>query len=106
MDATTVSTVYTPSAIIDVFNNTFNLDCEKRVITVAGIYKKGTDSLYAGQFYDQLHDEHNAGQRITLKVTAIQRVDLQENILETVSGVLNRKIRQDSTIAFLLCLKK
>jgi len=90
--------IYTPSGIIDIYNNSVNIPQERNVISVKGIYYRGTDQLYANQFYDSLTDEMG-GTKITIKTSQLQRNKLANGKLATVLGVLNRKIRTDSTIA-------
>lgn len=93
--------IYTPSGIIDILNNSVRIPQELDVIYIKGTYEKNTDRLYAGQFYDVLVDE-TGGSKLTIKVTQLQRNSLSNGDLATVVGVLNRKIRNDSTIAVSL----
>ena len=94
-------TIYTPSGIIDILNNTVRIPQELDIIHIKGTYEKNTDRLYAGQFYDSLVDE-TGGSKLAIKVTQLQRNLLSNGDLATVVGVLNRKIRNDSTIAVSL----
>lgn len=90
--------IFTPSGIIDIYNNSIHIPQESSVITVKGVYNRGTDTLYANQYYDSLIDEMGIA-KITIKTNQIQRNKLVNGKLATILGVLNRRIRNDSTIA-------
>jgi len=89
--------IYTPSGIIDIYNNSVQIPQERSVITIKGIYYRGTDQLYANQFYDSLTDEMG-GTKITIKTNQLQRNKLVNGKLATVLGVLNRKIRPERSV--------
>jgi hypothetical protein len=90
--------ILSPSAIIDIYNNSISSPYEHQSIKVKGLYKLGSNTTYGGMFYDALVEESNEI-KITLKTNQIHRNKLYNNKLATIEGVLNRRIRNDSTIA-------
>ena len=48
---------YTPSAILQLFNNALTPPATKKMLQLRGIYQAGKGMAYGGFFYDTLRDE-------------------------------------------------
>lgn len=91
-----ISTVYSPSAIANIFNNVLNSNLTKSVLLVKGIYVKGRGMNYGGYYYDQLKDE-NSDACITLIVPAIVRANLISNQVIECTAFLTKKVEANSS---------
>ncbi len=91
-----VSTVYSPSAITNIFNNVLTNSLTKTVMVVKGIYVKGRGMSYGGYYYDQLKDE-NSDACITLIISAIVRANLSSNQLIECSAFLTKKVEANGS---------
>ena len=69
------SVVYSPSAIVNIFNNALNSEATRKIITAKGMYLPGKGQSYGSNYYDQLRDEASDA-CITLVVPAIIRASL------------------------------
>lgn len=91
-----ISTVYSPSAIANIFNNVLNSNLTKTVMLVKGIYVKGRGMNYGGYYYDQLKEE-NSDASITLIVPAIIRANLVPNQVIELSAFLTKKVEANGS---------
>jgi len=61
--------VYSPAAVLNIFNNSISLKQTQRIIQLRGIFVMGKGAFYNGSYYDSLRDESTDAQ-ITLVVPA------------------------------------
>jgi exodeoxyribonuclease VII large subunit len=90
---TQVAPVYSPQAILNIFNNALKISAEHTLIRIKGIYEKGKGMEYYGYFYDVLHDEA-AGCNMTLKVPALIRERLVAGRLIEFTGFVARRLEE------------
>src|SRR4051812_48651719 len=86
------SVVYSPSAIVNIFNNALNSEATRRIITAKGTYIPGKGQNYNGYYYDQLRDEASDAS-ITLIVPAIIRADLIAQQTIECQAYLTKKVQ-------------
>lgn len=92
MEAENYATViYSPAAILNLFNNSISLKQTQRIIQLKGIFQMGKGAFYNGSYYDSLRDEASDAQ-ITLIVPALIRGDLQPNKTVTLNGFITRRV--------------
>ena len=83
--------IYSPAAVLNLFNNSISLKQTQRIIQLKGIFQFGKGSLYSGSYYDSLRDESSDAQ-ITLIVPALIRNELQPNKTVTINGFITRRV--------------
>jgi len=83
--------VYTPAAILNVFNNAIVVKETRQLVKLKGIYTTGRGANYGGMFYDSLKDETTDAQ-LTLIVPALLREKLKANTTIECSGFINRRV--------------
>ncbi len=86
------SVVYSPSSIVNIFNNALNSEATRRIITAKGTYIPGKGQNYNGYYYDQLRDEASDAS-ITLIVPAIIRADLIAQQTIECQAYLTKKVQ-------------
>src|SRR3569832_1042895 len=83
--------IYSPAAVLNLFNNALTVSQSKKLIQVKGIFQLGKGSLYNGSYYDSLRDEASDAQ-ITVIVPALIRNELQPNKTVTVNGFISKRV--------------
>jgi len=83
--------IYSPAAVLNIFNNSISLKQTQRIIQLRGIYVMGKGAFYNGSYYDSLRDESTDAQ-ITLVVPALIRNELQHNKTVTINGYITRRV--------------
>jgi len=83
--------IYSPAAVLNLFNNSISLKQTQRIIQVKGIFQLGKGGFYNGSYYDNLRDESSDAQ-ITLIVPALIRGELQHNKSITINGFITRRV--------------
>jgi len=82
---------YSPSAILNLFNNSISISQTKRIVQLKGIYIQGKGNIYSGYFYDTFLDE-SSDAAITILVPPLIRNELQPNKTVTVNGFVTRRV--------------
>ena len=85
------SEIYSPGAVLNLFNNSILLKETRRIIRLRGIFVQGKGAFYNGAYYDSLRDETSDAQ-ITLIVPALIRNELQPNKTVTLNGFITRRV--------------
>lgn len=83
--------VYSPAAVLNIFNNSISLKQTQRIIQLRGIFVMGKGAFYNGSYYDSLRDESPDAQ-ITLVVPALIKNELQHNKTVTINGYITRRV--------------
>jgi exodeoxyribonuclease VII large subunit len=83
--------IYSPAAVLNLFNNSISLKQTQRIIQLKGIFQLGKGSFYNGSYYDSLRDESSDAQ-ITLIVPALIRNEMQHNKTITINGFITRRV--------------
>jgi exodeoxyribonuclease VII large subunit len=83
--------IYSPLAVLNLFNNSISLKQTQRIIQLKGIYLLGKGGFYNGSYYDSLRDDSSDAQ-ITLIVPALIRNELQHNKTITINGFITRRV--------------
>lgn len=86
-----VALVYSPAAVLNLFNNSLNVAQSKKLIQLRGVFQPGKGGNYAGYYYDSLRDEASDAQ-LTVCVPALIRNDLQANKTVTLNGFITRRV--------------
>ena len=84
--------IYTASALLNIFNNALSNDVTKKLFRIKGIYIMGKGVAYNGVFYDTLKDELT-DTCITLIVPGALRNDLIENRVIDSEAYLTKKVQ-------------
>jgi exodeoxyribonuclease VII large subunit len=87
--------IYSPSAVLNLFNNSINIAQSKRMIQLKGVFVQGRSSAYNGYYYDTLRDESSDAQ-LTLIIPALIRNELQPNKTVTVNGFITKRVTGNS----------
>jgi len=87
--------IYSPSAVLNLFNNSINVAQSKRMIQLKGVFVQGRSSAYNGYYYDTLRDESSDAQ-LTLIIPALIRNELQPNKTITVNGFITKRVMGNS----------
>ena len=87
--------IYSPSAILNLFNNSINISQSERMIQLRGVFLPGRSSAYNGCFYDTLRDESSDAQ-LTLITPSLIRNELQPNKTITVKGFITKRVMNSS----------
>lgn len=85
------SVIYSPSAVLNLFNNSISVKQTQRIIQLRGVFVMGKGTFYNGSYYDSLRDESSDAQ-ITLIVPALIRNELQPNKTVTINGFITRRV--------------
>jgi len=83
--------IYSPSAVLHLFNNSISLPQTRRIIQLKGIFRPGKGVLYSGFYYDSLRDESTDAQ-ITIAVPALIRAEMQPNKTATLNGFITKRV--------------
>jgi hypothetical protein len=83
--------IYSPAAVLNIFNNALSVSQSKKLIQVKGIFQMGKGSLYNGSYYDSIRDEASDAQ-LTVIVPALIRNELQPNKTITVNGFISKRV--------------
>lgn len=83
--------IYSPSAVLHLFNNSLNVAQSKRLIQLKGVFQQGKGGNYSGYYYDSLRDESSDAQ-FTIIVPALIRAELQPNKTITVNGFITKRV--------------
>lgn len=89
-------TVYNPNQIINLFSDQLARK-SKGEVNVRGIFQKGNGRAYSGFYYDSLKDEKSP-YVITIKISAELRQSLDNGNLIDVTGVIDRKVKENCTV--------
>jgi exodeoxyribonuclease VII large subunit len=87
--------IYSPSAVLNLFNNSINIAQSKKMIQLKGVFVQGRSSAYNGYYYDTLRDESSEAQ-LTLIIPALIRNELQPNKTITVNGFITKRVMSNS----------
>lgn len=87
----TASLIYSPAAVLHLFNNSLNVAQSKKLIQLKGVFAPGKGGNYNGYYYDSLRDESSDAQ-LTICVPALIRNELQPNKTVTVNGFITRRV--------------
>jgi len=82
-----VPVIYSPAAVLNLFNNAISVTATKRIVQLKGIYVPRKGGLYSGYFYDSFRDESSDAQ-ITILVPPLIRNEMLPNKIVTVNGFL------------------
>lgn len=94
-------TVYSPAAIVAIFNAGITIKEEKRIIRLRGVFKKTGTANYGGFYYNRLKDEA-AENQITLITPAIIHNKLDDNKTIDFNGYITRRIDKNGRIDIIL----
>lgn len=94
---------YSPSAIINIFNNSISVGEEKKIITIEGIYLRQNSKEYNGYYYDKIKDTYS-DKSLTLVVPKILRNTINQEYIYLFSGYLSRKISDAGNIQINFCV--
>jgi exonuclease VII large subunit len=83
--------IYSPSAVLNLFNNAISVSQVKKLIQLKGIFQLGKGHNYSGYYYDSLRDESSDAQLIIV-VPALIRNGLEAGKTITVNGYITRKV--------------
>lgn len=83
--------IYSPVAVLNLFNNSISISQAKRIIQLKGVFHPGKGHLYSGYYYDCLKDESSDAQ-ITLIIPALIRQELQPGKTVTVNGFITKRV--------------
>jgi exodeoxyribonuclease VII large subunit len=83
--------VYSPAAVLNLFNNSIAVSQTKRIIQLKGVYAPGKSTVYSGYYYDTFRDESSEA-AITILVPPLIRNELIPNKTVTVNGFITRRI--------------
>lgn len=83
--------IYSPAALLNLFNNSISLKQTQRIIQLKAIFILGKGGFYNGSYYDSLRDESSDAQ-ITLIVPALIRNEMQPNKTITINGFITRRV--------------
>src|SRR6201996_9334864 len=83
--------IYSPGAVLNLFNNSISLKETRRLIRLRGVFVLGKGAFYNGSYYDSLRDE-SADAQITLIVPALIRNELLPNKTITINGYITRRV--------------
>jgi hypothetical protein len=94
---------YTPSSLMEIFNNSLNISAINKIINIKGTYTKNNSKLYGNYYYDQLKDEIG-NKKIKLLVPWEIRDELIENHTYIFRGYFNKKVTEESSIGLNFCI--
>jgi exodeoxyribonuclease VII large subunit len=83
--------IYSPSVLLNLFNNSIVLKQTRQVIHLRGIYLQGKGVNYSGIFYDSIKDELTDAQ-ISLLVPGLLREKIPSNAVIEFLGYITRKV--------------
>lgn len=89
--------IFTPGSIIKIFNNAISLKEERKLITVAGIYRKSGLKSYKGYYYDRLEDEGGA-YSLTIITHELKRDKIESGKLVEFTGHITRGLTKEGHI--------
>lgn len=86
---------YTPSTIIECYNNAFKADIECSLIRIQGIFQPNSaNKIYNGYYYDSLIEEGGSEVlALTVKPTIREALLKEKGKLVTIVGLLHRKVQ-------------
>src|SRR5688572_15562383 len=82
---------YSPSSILNLFNNSLNINQAKKIIPIKGIYIAGKGVNYNGYYYDLLKDE-SSDANLSLLVPALLRNELSTNKTIDFQGYITKRV--------------
>lgn len=91
MEPESAVAVYSPLAILNLFNNSISVGQAKRMIQLKGVFLPRGNTAYGGYYYDTLRDE-SADALLTIIVPALIRNGLQANKTIVVNGFITRRV--------------
>jgi exodeoxyribonuclease VII large subunit len=83
--------IYSPSVLLNLFNNAISLRQTKQVVHLRGIYIAGKGQCYNGIFYDSIRDELTDAQ-LSLLVPGLLREKMVPNTTIEFSGYITRRV--------------
>lgn len=92
-------TIYSPKAIVSIFEKAFTVPEERKIIQVKGIYIKDSRAEYGGYHYDHIKDEA-ADYTLTLIIPTLQRNELVNNTTILFKAFITRKSDKYGRIDF------
>jgi exodeoxyribonuclease VII large subunit len=87
--------IYSPSAIMNLFNNSLVLKETQRLVEMRGIYLPGQGTSYQGMYYDRIKDEASDA-ALTLIVPALIRNRLSPNKTISFTGYITKRVVANS----------
>jgi exodeoxyribonuclease VII large subunit len=93
------TTVYSPKALVSIFEKTIAVPEEKKIIQIKGIYIQDGRQEYNGYYYDHLKDEA-ADYTLTLIIPTLHRNQLKDNHTILFKAFITRKIDKYGKIEF------
>lgn len=88
---------YTPSSLINIFNDTLNVKVINDIFDIKGIYINQNMKEYSGYYYERIKDIHCANKVTLVLPTKIKQL-LKENYIYIFRGYLKRKITAEGNI--------
>lgn len=85
------SAVYTPRAIINIFNNAIRVQEERVVLDIRGVYSYGNNVDYKGYYYDLISEEGSEAS-MTLVVPATYRQRMSPGKVVELKGFVSRRL--------------
>lgn len=82
---------YSPSAVLNLFNNAISVRQTQKLIRLKGIFLPGKGQNYSGYYYDSLRDESSDAQ-LTIIIPALIRNQLTPNKTVTVYGYITKRV--------------
>lgn len=92
-------TIYSPKALVSIFEKTIAVPEEKKIIEIKGIYLQDGRQEYNGYYYDHLRDEA-ADYTLTLITPTLHRNQLKNNHTIHFKAYITRKIDKYGKIEF------
>jgi hypothetical protein len=89
--------IHTPTTMMTIFANAFQLDSERSIFWIKGIYQDRQRQAYANYYFDRLQDAAT-GQIITIKVPARLKKQVNHGVLYTFKGTIEKDVRPDGVI--------
>jgi len=86
-----VEITYSPSSVLNLFNNALQVQQSRKLIRLKGIYLPGKGANYNGFFYDTIRDESMDAQ-MTLLVPALVRNELKPEKTIHFWGYISRRV--------------
>ena len=82
---------YSPSAVLQLFNNSLNVAQSKKLFQFKGVYQVGANKSYNGYYYDKLKDEASDA-NITLIIPSLIRNRLINNKTISFIGYVTKRV--------------
>lgn len=83
--------IYSPSAILNLFNNQLSINQAKKLIQLKGVFQPRNGQSYNGYYYDSLRDESSDAQ-LTIVIPALIRNGIEAGKTITVNGYITKRV--------------